>query len=260
MAEADDLAQWERDCVLELSASHENEVFLKLVLLASLLGYERVSFGMEVPKSMGEPVFTYWSNYPDDWSGKFVERKVRHHGAHVGYGKRLSPPAPGRSEYFWSRCDFQREADAYGIAFDYQATMLGKNGTLALIGLSRPASLLSEFDKKRLTILVNATVDAMATLLLDKHLPGHRVQITATERQYMCWVLDGKTASEIASIMNIPPTKVEAMQRSLPGRFEKKGIFATAFLAFRLDMLDPDAECLPDDAPPGSNPDPAAPG
>lgn len=248
-AEQADLEQWAREFSIELSASHESDVFSSLVALANALGFQHVAFGMELPTSISKPLFSYWCNFPEDWISKFIERKVEHHGSQVAYHKRLSLPAPGSDEYNWSRCDFQREAEAYGIKFQWQQKATGRCSTVALIGLSGKDSLLSEFDKKRLTILFNTTVDAMATRLLDKHLPGHRVQITEDERKYLCWVLDGKTADEIIDILRVPKNRVDTMQRNLPLRFEKKGIFATAFMAYRFGMLDPDAECLDDPAP-----------
>lgn len=233
-----DIKQWEQDCHAELFAIHENEVFLKLVLLAGILGYSQVSLGVELPTSAAEPSFSYWCNYQEDWVEKFVVRHVRHHGSRVSISKRKSRPVPGMSTTHWSKCDFEREAKAYGVAFQIWQSARAKHGVVATIGLSGRTEPLSALVEQQTHILIDMTVDVIAGLLLDKHLPEHRVQISEIERRYMCWVLDGKTAGEIVSIMGIPKAQVDAMQRNLPQRFEKKGIFPTSFLAYRMELLE----------------------
>lgn len=240
MSDAETLQQWERDCRSELAADHENEVFLKLVLLARVLGYRDVSLGVELPTSAAEPSFSYWCTYPHDWLVKFVERDPRYHGSRAALHKRKSLPLPGMSLNHWSKYDFEREAQAYGIEFQVWQAVRARSGAVAFIGLSGRTEPLSTLVEQQTGILIDMTVDAIANLLLEKHLPEHRVNISETERRYMCWVLDGKTAGEIQIIMGITKSQVDAMQRALPLRFGKKGIFPTSFLAWRMDMLEPD--------------------
>jgi hypothetical protein len=248
MRDSETLRQWERDCRSELAADHENDVFLKLVLLARIIGYSDVSLGIELPTSAAEPSFSYWCTYPQDWLAKFVERDPRYHGSRAALNKRKSPPARGMSENHWSKCDFEREAQAYGIVFQVWEAVRAGGGTVAFIGLSGRSTPLSELVEQQTRILIDMTVDAITPLLLDKHLPEHRVPISEIERRYMCWVLDGKTAGEIQIIMGLTKAQVDAMQRALPQRFGKKGIFPTSFFAWRMDMLEPPVHDL------GSNP------
>lgn len=230
--------EWERDCLQELAHDHENEVYLKFALLAAQLGYPHACIAVELPTSAIDPVVTLWANYADDWVEKFVVRHVRHHGARVGYGKRKSEPLPGRHQYHWSRCDFMREAQAYGIEFDIQERIHGQRGTVAQIGLSGLGERDLVQHHTKLRILIDLTMDVMTRLLLDKYLPQHTVTVNDAERRYMNHVLDGFSNDDIAQILGITRTEALAMQRGLPKRFDRVGIVPTCFLAYKMGLLE----------------------
>lgn len=233
----DDLRQWRSDCRGELRVHRPHEVFIKFVLLAGILGYRHVAYGLEYPTSIAEPTFSYYSNFAPDWQDKFNTKNMKHHGSRVAYGRRKSTPLPGASDYFWSRRDFFREAEAYGVYLEWVDNIPGRGGTIALVGLGGFNGQDDAILRRKTHILIEETVEAMEKLLLQKNLPQLFVKLTENERKYLLWVLDGKTASEIADIMGISKAAAENMQRKLPERFERKGIFATAFLAYRLGML-----------------------
>lgn len=233
----EELTQWMRDCSSELQMPHESEAFLKFVLLANILGYNYAAYGLEYPTSVAEPPFTFYANYTKDWYQKFVERHIKHHGSKVAYGKRTIEPQDGSNIYYWRRADFWREAEANNIEIEVFETISGEGGTVALVGLSGRTVPDSEILRKKTRVLIDLTVEVMGRLLIKKNLPQVEVTLKDFERKYLLWVLDGKTSGEIADIMHISKQSVENMQRKLPERFDKKGIFATAFLAYRIGML-----------------------
>lgn len=238
MSDLDDLALWERDCRSELQMPHENEVFVKFVILADCIGYQYAAFGLELPTSVAAPSFSLYANYAADWQEKYVSRDPRHHGSRVAYGKRTTPTAEMETWYYWRREDFRREAEANGITPSWTEQMRTPFGAVSFFALASKASggpLLQ--PGPHLRILVAATNEAMLRILVPKHLPQAAIELTEVERIYLCWVLDGKTAGEIADIMAISKPSVENMQRKLPERFDTKGITGTAFLAYRLGLL-----------------------
>lgn len=238
MCESDNIDQWKIDCREQFAVNHENEVFLKFVLLARQLGYRHASLAVEIPSSVIEPVVALWASYADDWVEKFVERHVRHHGARMGYGKRKSAPAPGCHQYHWSRCDFWREARAYEIEFEVEEAIPGRRGTSALVGLASHAGVKSALHHSMLNFLIGCAIGAMTPLLLDKYLPQHRATITEIERRYMCLVLDGYPNPDIAEVLGIPVKDASTIQRNLPKRFDKLGIVPASFLAYKLGLLE----------------------
>ena len=234
----DNLSQWSADCLAELLVDHEREAFLKFVLLARIIGYQHAALGFEVPSSVAQPHYSFFSTYPADWQDKFVSADPRHHGSKVAHGKRSIEPAPGTDPYFWTRSDFDREAEAHRIVYDWQETYSCAYGSTAFVALSAPAGPVSAPARR---ILVAHTVDAMARILVPKalpHLPNpEQLTLTDLERRCLRWVLDGKTVSEIAQILNTKESRIENLQRRLSATFAKKGISATAFLAYRLGLL-----------------------
>lgn len=216
--------------------SHENEVFLKFVLLAGILGFDKVSFGLEIPTSVAAPAFVFFANYAPDWQDKFVESLPKHHGARVAYGKRTTPAYEGESTY-WSRDDFYREAAANMIAEQSIKRFAGPAGCTSYFAMEPTAS--NDADVERTDTLIRLTSASMTRILLPKHLPQSGLSLTPTEIRIMLWVLDGKTAGEISDILTIGKSAIENHQRKLQERFETKGIFATAFLAYRMGRLTP---------------------
>jgi len=233
----DSLSQWEDECKTQLDAEHENNAFLNFVLLANFLGYKRVAYGLEVPTSVIEPAFSFYSNFADDWRERFVGRGVRDYSSRVALGKRSGEAANEDSAYYWSKSDFQREISINGIELQFSEVSQGRAGSISHVGLADNEEALTVDLLKRTRILVDHAIEALERLLIEKHLPQAAIQLTDAERLYLLWVLEGKTAGEIATIMDLQLSHVETMQKRLPGRFGKKGAFSTAFLAFRLGLL-----------------------
>lgn len=238
MTDSDDVEQWARDCRGELLMDHENEVFLKFVLLANILGYEHVAYGLEMPTSLAEPSFSLFNNYTADWQQKFVERRASHHGSRVAYHKRTRPTAEHEKKYNWQRDDFEREARENRIKPEWLEQSKGEGGTIAFVAMAGRKTTCAAGFNQRVRILIDQTNERMRGLLLTKYLPQAYIKLSDVERTYLIWVLDGKTTGEIAEIMSLTKPAVENLQRKLPGRFEKTGIAPTAFLAYRLGLLE----------------------
>lgn len=235
----EDREQWREDCRLELLADHENEVFLKFVLLSGILGFKQVSIGIELPTSVAQPAFCYFANFASDWQQKFVERHAKHHGAKVAHKKRTVNPPPGVNEYYWVVDDFQWEADANGIVFDHDVVMPGSYGTVAYVGMAGFGEAADDYARalERAAILIEMTIESMRCCLVKKYLPQALLALRTEEKQYLSWVLDGKTTAEIIEITNEDKTTIAKLQKNLPPRFDRNSVFAAAVLALRMGML-----------------------
>lgn len=247
MPNSEEIARWARDCRGELLMDHENEVYLKFVILSNILGYRYAAYGLELPTSVAEPSFSLFVNYADDWQSKYVERNARHHGSRVAYGKRTRPTERHEKKYYWQREDFLREARLHNITPEWFEQSTGTGGSIAFVALSERTEPCSPGFNQLVRILIDEANERMRRLLLEKYLPQAYIKLSDVERVYLAWVLDGKTSGEIADIMSIPKPSVENLQRKLPERFEKKGIAPTAFLAYRLGLLEAPQAAAPDE-------------
>lgn len=235
----DDLSQWADDCRDQLAAHHERDAFTTFVLLAGIIGYQHAAVGLEAPNSVAQPHFSFLANYAPDWQEKFASPNPRHHGSRVAHGKRTVEPPPGTDPYFWTRADFDREATANGIVIHWANTYECGFGSTAFIALSTPRPG-AQVDPSSRAILADAMVATLERILLPKAFPDltlSNLVLSDIERRVLLWILDGKTAPEIAIILGMKPSSIENLQRRLPERFNTKGVFATAFLAFRLGLL-----------------------
>jgi LuxR family quorum-sensing system transcriptional regulator SolR len=231
------LEEWENECRMELNMLHENDAFVKFVLLAKILGYEHVAIGLELPLSVADPWCAFFSNYTPDWQEKFAERSPKHHGPRTAYGKRTDEPDPNKPVYYWTRADFLREAELNRIEVDWCHGIHGPNGSVASVWMaSRQVEYGLELEAKA-RLLAHLAATAITKIIVEKNIPQYRIELNAQEQNYLRWVLDGKTAGEIAEIMNVSKSTIDGMQRRLPERFHRSGISNTAFFDFRLGML-----------------------
>lgn len=217
---------------------HENEIFLKFVILANLLGYRYAAYGLELPTSVAEPSFSLFANYAPDWQSKYVERCGRHHGSSVACGKRTRPADYHAQKYHWQRHDFEREAEQHHIIPEWVEQSAGEGGSITFVALADRVEPISPGFNQRVRVLIDLAGERMRRVLLGKYLPQAYIRLREVDRIYLAWVLDGKTAGEIADIMAITKPAVENLARKLQEKFDKKGIAATAFLAYRLGLLE----------------------
>ncbi len=231
----EEVQRWKRDCEAELNVGHPSEIFLKFVLLANIHGYSHVAHALELPTSAVEPAITFYANYADNWRETFLSTNWKHHGARTATGKRTNDFAGG--SVYWTREDFLREAQLHGIKFLWQRVLRGAAGTVATIALSgRHGEIDATFNAKT-DALVTAASERLEAALIESFLPQAHLSLTKQESRYLMWVLDGKSAEEIANIMDIPTATAKNMQRKLPERFDRKGITATAFMAYQMGLL-----------------------
>jgi DNA-binding CsgD family transcriptional regulator len=237
------LADWRARCNFTLRHENELDVFAGFVELAADLGYGKIAYGLEFPNSIPRPDFCYFSNFPPDWRVRFSLGGTRQMGAKSAVGKRTSS-AGSDNELHWRRDDFMREAVLNDVHFIWLESIPGFAGTTSFVGLAGGLQYPSAQLRKRIKILIDQTSMAMTMHLVPKHMPQSTREITDTERQCLQWVLDGKTAEEIARILQTQVSAIRHLQRKLCTRFDKVSIFATAVLAFRMGLLSDENTCL----------------
>lgn len=231
------ITHWESECRFELQMPHENDVFVKFVLLAKILGYDHVGVALELPLSIAEPWCTFFANYTPDWQEKFVIRHPKHHGPRVAYGKRSAGPDVPGHDYYWTRADFAREAALNGIEADWSDKINGAHGSVTTVALANRTTERSAETDANTRVLVDIAVQSLNQVLYEKYAPQIHIKLSKTEQEFLAWVLDGKTAGEITDIMKISKGAADNLQRRLAERFQRSGIINVAFLAYRLGML-----------------------
>lgn len=238
--ESSALEQWRQRCERDLQADNEFEVFSCFVDLAAELGYRRVAYGLELPNSVARPDFCYFANFLADWRPRYAPTGSIRDNAKVALGKRSSV-SDGDDERLWRRDDFEREANMHNVRFNSLTTLPGRAGTSSVIGLADAAGAPTDLADEKRNCLIAILVRSMVSHLLPQHLPQFDIELTRQECQCLKWVLDGKTAEEIAGILGSRKSLVQLMQRNLTARFQKSGIFVTAVLAYRIGLLELEA-------------------
>lgn len=237
--ETKEVEQWRQDCQSQLKGlDHENEIFLRLVILADILGFRHASYGLAYPTTYLEPALSYFANYRHDWEEKFLSRHPKYHGSKASIGKRTNEPPGAHSS--WRRADFFREARENNVILQRVDNIPGRGGTTALIGLGGNKGEDTPILRHKTQILTEAIAGAMDNVLIPKNLPQLFIELSGEERRFLLWAMDGKTAGEIGSIMELSPGRLNYLQRILPKQFDKTGshaLVATASFAHRMGLL-----------------------
>lgn len=239
MPNRENTKQWERHCRSELSADHEDEVFAKLVPLARSLGFDYVGVSLELPKSVAEPWVSLHHNFRPDWRKLFTDRGHRSHGARYAVGRRSERECLASDPKNWTRMDLYREAHVNGVSLDMVDKVVCPEGTWVSVGFGGNCSPVSDCRRASMRVLVRVSASVLRRVMIPKNMPQARVHIDDVERRYMSWVLDGKKAGEIATILGITQSASENLQRKLPDKFQVKGIIVASVLALRMGLLGP---------------------
>lgn len=230
------VGEWRSRCLYGLQQKSEFAMFASFVDLAAELGYSKVAYGLEFPNSIARPDFCYFANFQPDWRSRFSAVETLKLGAKSALGKRTPGLFEDDSPH-WRKEDFVREAQEHGLKFVWLEAIPGLAGTTSFVGLAEGDEFPSTETQYNIRVLADYLAMSMTGCLVPKHMPQSLLEITQTETQCLQWVLDGKTAGEIADILDLTVYATRHMQRTLCEKFEKRSILATAVLAYRMGLL-----------------------
>lgn len=199
---------WQDELLWRMQTA-SNEVILFDVVLdeAQKLGFDHCAYGLQLPLSVTAPKTVMLNSYSTSWQKRYMEENYLAIDPSVLHGSRSVMPLVWTDNLFREARNFWEDARAHDLRFGWAQSATNIQGIRGMLTLARCAESLSETELKknayRMVWLTQAVHQCMSTLISAKMLPHAMIQLSSRERDVLRWTADGKTAGEIATIINI---------------------------------------------------------
>lgn len=199
---------WQEDLVSDFNGEcAPQEIFDKVREAARELGFDYCAYGFRAPLPLANPKMLLYSNYPAEWRARYEEKKYINIDPTVAHGRRSRQPIVWSDKLFAATPTFWDEAQAAGLRVGWAQSTLNANGAAGMLTVARPREPLRDLElqdiEPRLRWLAQVTHTAMALSLVQKLGLAARNCLTEREIEVLKWTADGKTSSEISTILSI---------------------------------------------------------
>jgi LuxR family transcriptional regulator len=144
------------------------------------------------------------ANYPEDWSRCYLENQHYRVDPVVQHGEKSTRPLVWNSEMLAAVPEFSEQARLAGVRYGWAQSSRGEFGRRSILAVARAGEPLGESEliaiEPRLVWLAQGAHQATLRIAEPEAAP---VQLSAREVEVLRWTGIGKTASEVADIMNI---------------------------------------------------------
>lgn len=190
-----------------LAIPNEQHYFKMLVALARELGFDYCAYGLRLPFPWAKPRIVMFNNYPTAWQTRYREANYLAVDPTVKHGIRSVTPVVWSDALFASTPEFWEEARSFGLRFGWAESSRDANGIGGMLTLARSDEPLTELEWQakgyQMAWLARVAHLGLAKRLLPKWVPETQARLSKRETAVLCWTAEGKTAAEIAAILNI---------------------------------------------------------
>lgn len=208
------MKSWQEDLIDVVSedATCEREVFKRLEDAAIALGFEHVAYGFQSPLPLSRPKVTLLNNYPGSWQERYVQAGYLKVDPTVARGRRSQAPIIWTDQVFADAQSLWDEARAHGLRIGWAQSSLDGLGAGGMLTLSRSCQSLTpqELDANQLKMRWLVQVAHLAFSRLLRCSPAKESHtLSCRELEVLKWSADGKSAQDIADILNVSKNTVD---------------------------------------------------
>lgn len=190
-----------------LQIESEQQLFEEVAAIAAGLGFEYCAYGIRTPVPVSRPNVRMFNNYDPDWQQCYSERGYLNVDPTVQHALKSTLPLVWSNALFEPAREMWEEARGHGLEVGWAQASRDAGGSVGLLTLARSAEQLSESElyanQARMSWLAQYMHAGMARILAPQMAPESQVAMTAREREVLRWTAEGKTAYEIAQILNL---------------------------------------------------------
>ncbi len=208
------MKSWQED-LLDLAsdtAACEREIFRRVEAAALALGFEHVAYGFQSLTPFSRPKITLLNNYPVSWQERYAQAGYLQVDPTVAHGRRSQKPIIWTDQVFADAQGLWDEARAHGLSVGWAQSSLDILGAGGMLTLSRSCESLSpqelEAKQQRMRWLVQVAHLAFSRLLRCNQTNGSH-NLSGRELEVLKWLADGKSAQDIADILNLSKNTVD---------------------------------------------------
>lgn len=197
-------------------AASLTDVKAALADIAAMLDCGRFAYAVKLPNGFTRSAYLIVSNYSEEWLARYARR---------GYVK-IDPVVQhccrSQDPYAWEAFRGQRDAAIRGFAAEAHDFGLSNGLSVGMPRFDGEVGLISMAGNARLTatsetsMYANLCLNALQPYIHERvrqvaqpaELEDRDVQLSAREKDCLLWTAEGKTAAEIAAILNIAEATV----------------------------------------------------
>lgn len=207
------MTPWQADLLNLLSAQHsEDDIFAAVQQATRNLGFDYAAYGIRLPTSFTNPKIVTRNDYPEDWWARYCEANYLHRDPVVKHGRSTQTPVLWGRALFADAPDLWRDAQDFGIRHGWSQSSFNAHGAAGMLSLVRGQGRISPMELKakeqNMRWLVSLTHLSLSRVYLH-HEAQQPARLTQREIEAMKWTADGKSAQEIADILNITKHAVD---------------------------------------------------
>lgn len=233
---------WQEDrlnALLEIES--EACLFEEIRLAAYDMGFEYCAYGIQMPVPVSRPTVLMYNNYSEEWQRCYQERNYLEIDPTVRHGLTSTLPVVWSDRLFSSSPELWEEARAHGLHFGWAQASRDSRGAVGMLTLARSADRLTESELSinypKMAWLTQFAHAGMSKLLVPRHVPESTVLLTSREKEVLRWTAEGKTAGEVAQILNMSERTVNFHINNIVVKFGASNKTQAAVKAAALGML-----------------------
>lgn len=189
------------------AAKSMQDIFSVFVSATQSLGFEHCCYGVRSPLPVSRQQTYIYENYPDGWMARYKEKNYMAIDPTIAQGVVSQAPIIWSDALFARTPDLWDDAQDHGLCVGWAQSSWDKTGLSGLLSMSRGKEALSPLEIKDKYLYFNYLAQAgHATIVknfCDQLIPDSLAPLTPREREVILWSAEGKTASEIGTILSL---------------------------------------------------------
>jgi LuxR family transcriptional regulator len=190
----------------------EYNIFKNIEKSVAALGFEYVAYGFQSPYPFTRPQITQLNNYPQPWQEHYSQAGYLQIDPTVAHARQSQAPLVWADQVFADVPNLWNEAKAHGLRVGWAQSSLDGLGAGGMITLARSSQPLTaqELEAKQLKMQWFTQVAHLAfAQFFRSHSKTGKQILSNRELEVLKWSADGKSAQDIADILNLSKNTVD---------------------------------------------------
>ena len=218
-----------------------DEIFQRIKDGAQELGFEYCAFGLQLPYPLTSHHVVIMNNYSPAWQERYQRQNFIEQDPTVLLGRRTNAPMLWCEQLFEEAKSMWEEAQAHGLQHGWSQSSIDSTGAASLLSLSRSQDKISQLElvekECRMRWLVQVAHLALSKAYKTESEGNTLPELSKRETEVMRWSADGKSAVEVADILNLSKNTVDFHIKNAVQKLGTKNKTAAVVRAVMLGLL-----------------------
>ncbi len=209
---------WNPEQMQQLLDEHNEQQLFDIALsLAKQLGMDFMGFTIRRHVATQSPQYILLNNFPGEWNTRYQQGDYVRIDPIAIHCQQSLQPILWNGDTFAETPQYREEAQSFGLRFGWSQAIHDVRGNQSMLSVLRangPITPAEYLEKNCQTLWL---CNLIHTLIVERIHPQKRVtyQLSAREIEVLKWSAEGKTAADIACILDLSESTVNFHIRSV---------------------------------------------